>query len=172
MVISYLIYILRYYLQFMQANKAKTLIYRSQRETSVNDERCTWTRKTHPRDAEINYILVRSWTQLYFNVNSWYFKSIFWLFAFECYLIIVILELKTSTTKLANLLSTLNEKQGNTDALCTTNNTKIGMHEVQIEKLKEDLETLKEKWLIKWKVLTLNIACYSPNFFIYQYLWM
>ena len=60
--------------------------------------------------------------------------------------------MKTSTTKLANLIEVLNDKLNSTDSMSITNNTKTGLQEIQIIKLKEDIENLKEKSVIKWKV--------------------
>jgi phosphoenolpyruvate carboxylase len=63
----------------------------------------------------------------------------------------VILDLKTSTTKLTNLISALNDKQNASDSLGLKNNTKLEILEVQTEKIDEDLERLKEKSMNKWK---------------------
>ena len=70
--------------------------------------------------------------------------------------------MKTSTTKLTNLIEALNDKLNNTDSLSTTNNTKIGLQEIQIAKLREDIENLKEKSIAKWKViLAINILIFN-----------
>ena len=67
-------------------------------------------------------------------------------------MLIINLDIKSSTTKLTNLIEALNEKLNAADSLSTTNNTKIGLQEIQIAKLREDIESLKDKSIAKWKV--------------------
>lgn len=77
--------------------------------------------------------------------------------------LVIITDMKTSTARLANLIEVLNEKLNSTDSMSITNNTKIGLQEIQIAKLKEDIENLKEKTTVKFK------ASLLPSFSIGTY---